>query len=110
MTCLLKRVVSAAGSTPVILHLHDTRGRGLANVFAALHGGVRAFDTAFGGLGGCPFIDGATGNIATEDTAYMLEGMGIRTGVNLRRLSQISRRYEQKFGQALPGKLYQLLA
>jgi hydroxymethylglutaryl-CoA lyase len=110
MTSLLKQVVSLAGPTPIILHLHDTRGMGLANVLAALQCGVSAFDTAFGGLGGCPFIDGATGNIATEDTVYMLEEMGIQTGVNLSRLSQISRQYEQKLGQALPGKVYQLLA
>ncbi|UCG25196.1 MAG: hydroxymethylglutaryl-CoA lyase [Chloroflexota bacterium] len=110
MTSLLKRVISLAKPTPVVLHLHDTRGMGLANVLAGLQCGVSAFDTAFGGLGGCPFIDGATGNIATEDTVYMLEEMGIQTGVNLRRLSRISRHYEQKLGQALPGKLYQLMA
>jgi hydroxymethylglutaryl-CoA lyase len=110
MTALLKVVVPLAGDTPVILHLHDTRGMGLANVLAALGNGVRHFDTAFGGLGGCPFIDGATGNIATEDTVYMLEGMGIQTGINLRRLSQISRRFAEKLGQDLPGKVYELMA
>lgn len=109
MTSLLETIVPIAGDTPIVLHLHDTRGMGLANVFAALHCGVKAFDTAFGGLGGCPFIDGATGNIATEDTVYMLEEMGIQTGVNLSRLSQISWQYEKKLGQTLPGKVYQLM-
>jgi hydroxymethylglutaryl-CoA lyase len=110
MTSLLNSILPLAEDTPVVLHLHDTRGMGLANVVAALQCGVRTFDTAFGGLGGCPFIDGATGNIATEDTVYMLEEMGIDTGVNLDRLSQISRQYEKKLGQALPGKVYQLMA
>jgi hydroxymethylglutaryl-CoA lyase len=110
MTALLKVIVPLAGDTPVILHLHDTRGMGLANVLAALSNGVRHFDTAFGGLGGCPFIDGATGNIATEDTVYMLEGMGVQTGINLSRLSQISRRFAEKLGQDLPGKVYGLMA
>jgi hydroxymethylglutaryl-CoA lyase len=99
-----------AGKTPLVLHLHDTRGMGLANVEAALRGGVRRFDTAFGGLGGCPFIDGATGNIATEDTAYMLESMGIETGIDLDTLSRLSRKVEGMLGEALPGKMYKLLA
>jgi hydroxymethylglutaryl-CoA lyase len=83
---------------------------GLANVMAALRCGVSTFDTSFGGLGGCPFIDGATGNIATEDTVYMLEEIGIQTGVNLSRLSKISRQFEKILGQTLPGKVYQLMA
>jgi len=110
MTALLEKISPLAGDTPVVLHLHDTRGMGLANVAAALHSGVRVFDTAFGGLGGCPFIDGATGNIATEDTVYMLEEMGIRTGVDLDKLSLISRQFEKKLGQTLPGKIYRLTA
>ncbi len=108
LTDLLKMIIPLAGQTPIILHLHDTRGMGLANVLAALPLGIRHFDTAFGGLGGCPFIDGATGNIATEDTAYMLEAMGIKTGINLDRLGQISREFEQRLSRPLPGKLYQL--
>ena len=109
LTSLLKSIALLAEDTPIVLHLHDTRGLGLANVLAALRCGIGAFDTAFGGLGGCPFIDGATGNIATEDTVYMLEEMGVQTGVNLSRLSQISREYEKKLGQTLPGKVYQLM-
>jgi len=64
------------------LHLHDTRGMGLANVLAGLDAGVTTFDAAIGGLGGCPFAPGATGNIATDDTNYMLRGMGIETGID----------------------------
>lgn len=107
---MLAAIRPLAGKTPLVLHLHDTRGMGLANVEAALRGGVRRFDTAFGGLGGCPFIDGATGNIATEDTAYMLESMGIETGIDLDTLSRLSRKVESLLGGPLPGKMYRLLA
>ena len=69
-------------------HFHDTRGLGLANVFAALEAGVREFDACLGGLGGCPYAPGATGNIVTEDLVFMLESMGMRTGVDLDRLLQ----------------------
>lgn len=108
MASLLATIVPLAGDVPVVLHLHDTRGMGLANVVAALEAGVRHFDTAFGGLGGCPFIAGATGNIATEDTVHMLHAMGVQTGVDLIRLAAISTRFEKLLGQPLPGKLYQL--
>ena len=64
-------------------HLHNTRGQGLANVVAALEVGVSTFDSSLGGLGGCPYAPGATGNIVTEDLVFMLEAMGLRTGVNL---------------------------
>ena len=67
-------------------HFHDTRGLGLANVFAALDAGVREFDASLGGLGGCPYAPGATGNIVTEDLVFMLEALGLRTGVDLDRL------------------------
>jgi hydroxymethylglutaryl-CoA lyase len=106
---LIMSIKEIAGDTPLVLHLHDTRGMGLANVLAAANSGISHFDTAFGGLGGCPFIDSASGNIATEDTVYMLEEMGIQTGVNLSEVSRISREYEEKLGRALPGKLHQLL-
>jgi len=109
MSVLLENIIPLAKEIPIILHLHDTRGMGLANVLAALGYGIRHFDTAFGGLGGCPFIDGATGNIATEDTVYMLEEMGIKTGVDLDKLSRISDQYELKLGQPLPGKIYKLV-
>ena len=106
---LIMSIKEIAGDTPLVLHLHDTRGMGLANVLAAANSGISHFDTAFGGLGGCPFIDRASGNIATEDTVYMLEEMGIKTGVNLSEVSRISREYEEKLGRTLPGKLHQLL-
>jgi len=90
------------------LHLHDTRGLGLANVYAALRQGVSIFDTSMGGLGGCPFIPGASGNIATEDTVGMLRGMGIRTGIDLGALIEASRRFETVMNQTFPAALTHL--
>lgn len=80
---LFKRVCLEVGYIPLAAHFHDTRGLGLANVCGALDADVRAFDASLGGLGGCPFAPGATGNIVTEDLAFMLEAMGMRTGIDL---------------------------
>jgi hydroxymethylglutaryl-CoA lyase len=106
---LLQAIQSRVGTTPIILHLHDTYGMGLANVLAAVECGVTRFDTALGGLGGCPFIEGATGNIATEDTIHMLNEMGIETGIDIRGVSRCSRFLERALGRTLPGKLYRLV-
>jgi hydroxymethylglutaryl-CoA lyase len=83
---LLRRLRAEVGEKCGGVHLHDTRGQGLANVVAALDVGVRAFDASHGGLGGCPYAPGATGNIVTEDLVFLLESMGLRTGVDLERL------------------------
>ena len=71
------------GDRPFIVHLHDTRGTGIANAAAALDNGARVIDAALGGLGGCPFAPGATGNIVTEDLVYLCERMGFATGIDL---------------------------
>ena len=102
-------VQEAIGDTPLVLHLHDTRGLGLANVYAALECGVRRFDTSLAGMGGCPFIDGATGNIATEDTAYLLDGLGIETGVDRTAVGEASLRIESFLDKTFPGKGHRLL-
>ncbi len=107
---MMAEVIPFAGETPIGLHLHDTRGMGLANVLAGLQAGVRAFDAAFGGLGGCPFIEGAAGNIASEDTAHMLERMGFSTGIDLRLLGQVSDWFSRRLGRPLPGRIYKLQA
>ena len=73
----------------MILHLHDTRGTGLVNMMAGLEYGISRFDTSLGGMGGCPFIPGAAGNIATEDAAYFLDTMGIATGVDRARVAEV---------------------
>jgi hydroxymethylglutaryl-CoA lyase len=83
---LLKALGGAVDLRAVSCHFHDTRGMGLANVFAAVESGIRKFDAAIGGLGGCPFAPGATGNVATEDVAVMLRQMGFDTGLDLRGL------------------------
>ncbi len=110
MTEMLDSLITLTRNIPIVLHLHDTRGMGLSNVLVALDAGVSHFDTAFGGLGGCPFIEGAAGNISTEDTVYMLEAMGIQTGIDANRLAKISQGYEQLLKKPLPSKLYTLLA
>jgi len=106
---LMSKVIELSVNKPVILHLHNTEGKGLANVFAAIQSGVKIFDTAFGGLGGCPFIKSATGNIATEDTANMLHQMGYETGIDVKSVSQLSLEMEAFLGHKLQGQLYSLL-
>ena len=86
------------------LHFHDTRGTALANVFAGLQCGVTTFDASAGGLGGCPYAPGASGNLATEDLLYLLEGLGIHTGVTLARVVEASRRLAQSLGHRPPGR------
>ena len=85
------------------LHLHDTRGLGLANALAAMQEGVDSFDTAFGGLGGTPIMKGASGNLATEDMVYMCEEMGIATGIDLGAVRAVSHRMENFFERKLPS-------
>ena len=88
----------------IALHFHDTRGTALANVLMALQAGVTTFDSSAGGLGGCPYAPGATGNLATEDLLYMLDGLGIETGVSLDRVLAASRAIEGRLGHALRSR------
>jgi len=90
----------------IALHFHDTRGNALANVLAALDLGIATFDSSAGGLGGCPYAPGATGNLATEDLVYMLDGLGIDTGVDMKRLLDASVFIEGRIGHALPSRYY----
>jgi hydroxymethylglutaryl-CoA lyase len=83
---LLRAVASDVPITHLAMHFHDTYGQALANIYAGMEEGARVIDSAAGGLGGCPYAPGATGNVATEDVVYMLEGMGIATGVDMTRL------------------------
>ncbi len=92
--------LALAGDKGVACHFHDTRGLGLANVTAAIEAGVRAFDSSVAGLGGCPFAPGASGNINTEDCAYLLESMGFDTGIDIERLVKLRRDVESW----LPGE------
>ena len=108
MRQLMKKVMTLSGDKPVSLHLHNTENKGLANVYAALEAGVRQFDTAFGGLGGCPFIKSATGNIPTEDTAHMLHQMGFETGIDVGKVAAISADFQVFLGRPLQGLMYSL--
>lgn len=98
---LVRRVHAAVGAHALSgLHLHNTRGLGLANVVAGLEVGITTFDSSLGGLGGCPFAPGASGNIVTEDLVFMLEAMGLRTGIDLTKLLQV----RDILRRALPGE------
>ena len=88
----------------IALHFHDTRGTALANVLAALHYGVTTFDSSAGGLGGCPYAPGAAGNLATEDLIYMLDGLGVETGVSLSGVMAASKLVEPALGHPLPSR------
>ena len=101
---LIPRLRWLAGAHPIGLHLHDTYGLGLVNVMAAMENGITRFDSAFGGMGGCPFIRGAAGNIATEDVVYLLDSLDIRTGVRMERVAECSSRLEQYLGKRFPVK------
>ncbi len=91
---------------PVGVHLHNTRNTGFANAYAALEAGATVFESSVGGLGGCPFAPRATGNIATEDLVYLLEGEDVDTGVDLDALIAVSEWLEGVLGRALPGQVY----
>ena len=87
------------------LHLHNTRGMGLANVVAGVKAGVTTFDASVAGIGGCPFAPQAAGNISTEDTVHMLHEMGMDTGIQLELLIQVARRAQEILGCELPGQV-----
>jgi hydroxymethylglutaryl-CoA lyase len=104
---VLARIYSEVPPGRVALHFHDTRGMALANVLTALDVGVRTFDSSAGGLGGCPFAPGASGNLATEDLLYMLDGLGAETDVSLDAVVKASSFLEEKVGHALPSRVLQ---
>ena len=88
----------------IALHLHDTRGTALANALVGLQAGITTFDAAIGGMGGCPYAPGASGNLATEDLVYMLHGLGIETGIDMQRLIEAGRFSQRVAGRELPGR------
>jgi hydroxymethylglutaryl-CoA lyase len=106
---LTKKLLPEVGKTPVALHLHDTRGLGLVNVMSAMECGVTRFDTTLAGMGGCPFVPGAAGNIATEDTAWLMKSLNIETGIDIPKVAWCSRRIEKFFEKKFPGKMYRLI-
>ena len=107
VTDVLKRLKQQVPVERLAVHFHDTRGTALANVLASLQEGVSVVDSSAGGLGGCPYAPGASGNLATEDLLYMLDGMGIETGVDLASVGEASRALGARLGRALPSRYLQ---
>lgn len=107
---LLALLLQVIPQRRLAMHFHDTRGMALANVLGALEFGITTFDASAGGLGGCPYAPSASGNLATEDLVYLLDGMGIETGVDLDRLVSASKSIEPLLGHSLPGKVVQAYA
>jgi hydroxymethylglutaryl-CoA lyase len=103
---VLSRVLAEVPVPEVAVHFHDTRGTALANILVAVEMGITTVDAALGGLGGCPYAPGASGNVATEDVIYMLDGMGVRTGVDLDKLIDCSRLASSLVGHEMPSKYY----
>lgn len=102
---LIQKTMVQLKEIPLRLHLHNTRGQGLANVFAAIQGGVTLFDASICGLGGCPFSPGATGNIATADLVNMLHSMGLQTDIDLARLIECEKNTQILIGHEVPGQV-----
>ncbi len=102
---LCKAVLDRWTQTPFTLHFHNTRGMGLANALAAWQAGITRFDASLGGLGGCPFAPGATGNVCTEDLVHMFDAMGVDTGVDLDALLEVATTLPDLIGHDVPGQV-----
>lgn len=105
VTALIAGVHAAIAPLPVRVHFHNTRGTGIANVWAAVEAGASVVDGSIGGLGGCPFAPGAAGNVASEDVAYMLERSGLETGLDLKQLVETARWLGTVMGKDMPSML-----
>jgi hydroxymethylglutaryl-CoA lyase len=106
---VLGHVMQRVPASQLALHFHDTRGTALVNVYAGLETGVSVFDASAGGLGGCPYAPGATGNLATEDLLYLLEGLGLVTDVRIEDVAAASRAIEPLVGHQLPSRMFRAL-
>jgi hydroxymethylglutaryl-CoA lyase len=107
---LMTRIVEMAEGKPVILHLHDTEARAMVNAVTAIECGVRHFDTAFAGMGGCPYIKGASGNLSTEDLCVLVHGLGFDTGIDVRKVAALSLEVEAFFDKRFHGKMHRVLS
>ncbi|TFJ92422.1 hydroxymethylglutaryl-CoA lyase [Lentibacillus salicampi] len=101
---LLGEVLSRLPGEKVIMHFHDTRGMAIANIMRSMEYGITRFDSSIGGLGGCPYAPGAAGNVATNDVLYLLNGLGIRTGIDENKLQEAALFIQNKLEKALPSK------
>jgi hydroxymethylglutaryl-CoA lyase len=106
---LISKIDREFPTTRVSLHLHDTRGLGLLNMLSGYEAGVRYFDVCAGGIGGCPFVKGAAGNVPTEDAVHMFEAMGVHTEIDIRSICVAVDYLEKKFGRQLPGRMKSVL-
>jgi hydroxymethylglutaryl-CoA lyase len=104
---IVSEVSKVVGLSQIALHLHDTRGTALANALVGLSMGVTTFDASIGGLGGCPYAPGAAGNLATEDLVFMLQGMGVETGIDIQKLVEAGELAQEMIGRKLSGKYLQ---
>lgn len=103
---LLNAVLGQIDADKIAVHFHDTMGQALANILVALQLGISKVDSSVGGLGGCPYAKGASGNVATEDVVYMLHGMGIETGIDLEKLIEISRHMSAVLNKQVPSRVF----
>ncbi|MBM7600885.1 hydroxymethylglutaryl-CoA lyase [Virgibacillus halotolerans] len=101
---LLESVLKRLPEEKIIMHYHDTRGMAIANIMASMELGITRFDSSIGGLGGCPYAPGAAGNVATNDVLYLLDGQGIKTGIDEKKLQEAALFIQNKLGKALPSK------
>lgn len=104
---LLEGVIQRYPNKNIIMHFHDTRGMAIANIITSMQYGITNFDASIGGLGGCPYAPGAAGNVATNDLMYLLEGLGVHTGVDKRRVLEASKFVQEKIGKTLPSRSLQ---
>jgi len=102
---MIKKIKRVAPLSKVAMHFHDTRGTSLANVYASLRMGIKTFDSSVGGLGGCPYAKGASGNLATEDLVYLIKGMGYGSPASIEKMIAIKKWMEEKLGRELPSKV-----
>ena len=109
VTAMIEQVQRIVPDVALSLHVHDTRGLGLANIYAAYQAGARTFDVCTGGLGGCPFVRGAAGNVATEDAVNMFNLMGVTTGIDIGKICAIVSDLENVLGRSLPGRMKTVL-
>ncbi|MGG4191956.1 hydroxymethylglutaryl-CoA lyase [Paenibacillus jamilae] len=105
---VLEMMLKRFDAEKLALHFHDTRGTALANILASMNMGITTFDASVGGLGGCPYAPGASGNVASEDLLFMLDSMGIQTGINQEKLLSAARYIQEKIGRTLPSRNLQV--
>ncbi|MFD2043539.1 hydroxymethylglutaryl-CoA lyase [Ornithinibacillus salinisoli] len=101
---LLEAVLQRYPKEKIIMHFHDTRGMAIANILSSMDYGITRFDSSIGGLGGCPYAPGAAGNVATNDILYLLHGMGIKTGIDEKKIQDAAFFIQNKLGKSLPSK------